>query len=131
MNGLDGNEQMNSPKSLMEASVATMSSQSSTSQLTSLPSSSSLASNGSTNSTNNVINSTANQAGNDTNNPFDITENRDYFKSQDLEIKQLIINVSSLIESLSLFIICLNFIFIEFSRASKSVGSNLSYFRWT
>ena len=27
------------------------------------------------------------------NNPFDVTENRDYFKSQDIEIKQLIINV--------------------------------------
>lgn len=27
------------------------------------------------------------------NNPFDVTENRDYFKSHDIEIKQLIINV--------------------------------------
>lgn len=30
----------------------------------------------------------------DDNNPFDVTENRDYFKSQDMEIKQLIINNS-------------------------------------
>ncbi len=30
---------------------------------------------------------------NDDNNPFDIAENKDYFKSQDVEIKQLIINV--------------------------------------
>ena len=29
----------------------------------------------------------------DDNNPFDITENKDYFKSQDVEMKQLIINV--------------------------------------
>ena len=29
----------------------------------------------------------------DENNPFDVTENKDYFKSQDIEIKQLILNV--------------------------------------
>lgn len=34
--------------------------------------------------------------GSDDNNPFDVTENKDYFKSQDVEIKQLIINVLSL-----------------------------------
>ncbi len=30
---------------------------------------------------------------NDDHNPFDVAENKDYFKSQDVEIKQLIINV--------------------------------------
>jgi hypothetical protein len=29
----------------------------------------------------------------DRNNPFDVAENKEYFKSQDVEIKQLIINV--------------------------------------
>ena len=36
---------------------------------------------------------TAFSSGGEDNNPFDVTENRDFIKSQDVEIKQLIINV--------------------------------------
>lgn len=37
----------------------------------------------------------ANDAGLNDNNPFDVTENRDYFKSShDVEMRQLIMNVS-------------------------------------
>ena len=54
---------------------------------------SSIASNSTSNS-GIIANSGNNQTdANDANNPFDITENKDYFKSQDVEMKQLIINV--------------------------------------
>lgn len=47
------------------------------------------------NASNSPSNATVNSGAtnDDTNNPFDVTENKDYFKSQDVEIKQLIINV--------------------------------------
>lgn len=53
-----------------------------------------LANNNTTTTNNN--NSQVNLSPVDDNNPFDIAENKDYFKSQDVEIKQLIINVTIL-----------------------------------
>ena len=50
--------------------------------------------NSNNNSNNNNVQMNISSTSNDDNNPFDIAENKDYFKSQDVEIKQLIINVS-------------------------------------
>lgn len=86
--------------SLLTAAATTGSSPSSTTIDSSLNGLSTNSANNSTintisnNTNNNSLASTSQKnSKEDENNPFDVTENRDLFKSHDTEIKQLIINV--------------------------------------